>query len=443
MNYMVHENQLAYRAAGEALERGQITPGQYAQHVASTLQNPTADMMAESAKNAASMTLIERGNKFTQMLSGLTNYKFNLPVLGDTQLLKFIDPFVHISSNIINKTFVERTPLGILSPTIREELTGVHGTIAADVAAARMLAGTALVIGAGGLAAEGYFTGSGPSNPEDRALWNQIYQPHSVRIGDNWYQTTRLGPLGLLAGTAADLYDVVHTAERLGFDKATSALVHAVAQNVLDESFMRGPAELMKAIDDWDRYGDAYVRNMMASFVPFSVGMSYMARASDPYTRQARTLADEVRSKVPGLSEQLLPRIDVWGEPMPNKTALLTSGLTAIWEQRVNNDPVNKAMLALGMHQAMPERTIRNVRLTDQEYNDWATMKGRLTKLALDRIVRSPTFLNLPPEGKRDLIVHAQHEAGETARGAMFAKYRHILIDARNIKFAKRTAPEQ
>jgi hypothetical protein len=356
--------------------------------------------------------------------------------------LKFIDPFVHISSNIINQSIVQRTPFGILSAQVRADLLGHNGNIAADTAAARMLAGTALSLMFGGLAAEGYITGSEPKDRQEAAVWRQVYQAHSVKIGDVWYDMHRLGPMGMLLSTAADLYEVAHMADRGEFTKAAAHLQHAVTQNILDESFMRGPSDLIKAVEDPARYGEAYIKNFISSFIPFSVAMSQMARASDPYSRDARTVVDAIKSKVPGLSQSLMPRRDVWGEILPSRESLGPPGLTAIWEQKINDDPVNKALLELGLHPAAVGRKIRNVELTEEQHDDWARLAGRLAKLRMNAIVQSGTFQNLPAPVKHDLVVEQLRQSREVARNMMFMKYPSLLVDAQAAKMQKRMGPQ-
>jgi hypothetical protein len=213
-----------------------------------------------------------------------------------------------------------------------------------------------------------------------------------------------------------------------------------VTQNILDESFMRGPAELIEALEDPGRYGERYIQNFLSSFVPYSVGMAQMARASDPYSRQARTVMDSIKAKVPGLSETLLPRRDIWGEPIPNMRGVGPPGLTAIWAQHVSSDPVNQAMMNLGIFPAAPERKIRNVELTDQEYDDFTRIAGRMTKMRLDAIARSADFQTWPNHIKRAQIEETIRQCREAARGAIMGKYPHIPIEATQALIKKKTA---
>jgi hypothetical protein len=446
LNYSIDINQRAYRAAANE----NLTGTDFDAKVAALRQRPTAEMM-EGAHNAATeLTLMGAGGAFTKKLSGLVNTEFfgskdsegkHIPGSG-LPILKFIDPFVHISSNIINQSIVQRTPFGILSAQVRADLLGRNGNIAADTAAARMLAGTALSLMFGGLAAEGYITGSEPKDRQEAAVWRQVYQAHSVKIGDVWYDMHRLGPMGMLLSTAADLYEVAHMADRGEFTKAAAHLQHAVTQNILDESFMRGPSDLIKAVEDPARYGEAYIKNFISSFIPFSVAMSQMARASDPYSRDARTVVDAIKSKVPGLSQSLMPRRDVWGEILPSRESLGPPGITAIWEQKTNDDPVNIALLNLGIHPAAVGRKIRNVELTEEQHDDWARLAGRLAKLRMNAIVQSSAFQNMPAPIKHDLVVEQLRQSREVARNMLMMKWPSILVDAQAAKMQKRMGPQ-
>jgi hypothetical protein len=440
MNYSMEINALAFRKAAEEADAANLTGSaremQMAARAADLRQNPSEEMMERARGRATDLTLMGQGGEFVKRLSALTNVE-----IGGFAPLKFIDPFVHIASNVMDQALIQRTPIGLLSKEIRADLSGANGNIAQDTAAAKMLAGSALAITFGGLASQGLISGSGPADPNKSAMWRLAgNQAHSVRIGDIWYDVHRLGPMGMLMSVSADLYDVAHQIGTEDADTVGKSLMHAFTQNILDESFMRGPADLIKALTDSDRYGASYVRNFMASFMPYSVAMSQMARATDPYSRQARTLMDAVRAKTPGLSEALFPRRDIWGEPMPNGDALGAAGLTAIYESRMSNDPVNLAMLNLGIAPAPVERTIRNVKLTDVQYDDFARLAGRSAKMRLDAIVRSPDFQTWPASTRYEVMKETITQQREAARGVMMGKlYREIPREAAKQRVARIT----
>lgn len=433
-NYSMAKNAIAYRTASEEGHVGTA----FDARVAEIRDNPTEAMMTKMVEEATELTLQAKGGKLLQALQHLAGVE-----IGGFPVMKFITPFVHVAGNIMKQTLVQRTPFGMFSPEIRADLAGKNGNIAADMAMARMVFGTTLAVTFGTLAAQGYASGSGPTDPNEAAMWRLAgNQAHSVRIGDMWYGVQKLGPLGLLMGLSADLYDVAHSASEGEMTEAAAHLVHAVSQNVLDQSMMKGPAELLRAIQDSDRYGEAYVRSFLSGFVPMSVGMAQMARIGDPYSRQTRTIIDAIRNKIPGhldsmFEQGLFPKRDIWGEEMKAPDALGGRGVTGIYESQISTDPVNVAMLDLGLNPAKVERTIRNVDLTEQQYDDYARIAGRMTKMRLDAIVKSGAFSSWPNHVKHDVMQETIKQSRESARGMLMMRYPQIVRDAVAAKMEK------
>ncbi len=420
MNYSMEKNAQAYRMA----ENEGLTGTALDARIADLRANPTLAMMERARVESSELSLLDKGGEFTQAVSRFMNTN-----IQGVPVLKFIAPFVRVASNTIEQSIIRRTPFGLFSEEIRADLSGRNGTIAQDKTLARMLAGTALSVTFGGLAAEGLISGSGPKDPKESAVWRLAgNQAHSVRIGDFWYDVRGLGPQGMLMGVAADLYDVAHKASDGDFEKAAAMLHHAFMQNILDQSFMKGPADLIKAVESPDRFGQTYIRNFLSSFVPYSVAMGQIARSVDPYSRQARSVADAIKAKVPGLSEELRPRRDIWGEAMPNRESAF--GFTTMYATQANSDPVNQALLDAGYFPAQPPRKIRNVDLTDEQYDDFQRISGRAAKMRLDTIVRSQQFQTWPKEVRHELIQETVRQSREMARNAIMAKDRTIPLRA-------------
>lgn len=441
--FSMEKNAMAYRkAADEGLEGTALHA-----RVAQIRTDPSEDMMNQAAAHEATeAALMGKGSELTQRLAALTN----TPIFG-APLLKFIDPFVRVSGNIIDQSLIRRTPVGLLTmlgpeTELARDLTGKNGNVAQDKAIGRMMVGTTLAVTFGSLAAQKVLSGSGPKDPKEARVWMMAgNQPHSIRVGDTWYQVNKLGPMGMLASISADLYDVAHEAEQGDFTKAGAHLLHAITQNVLDESAMHGPAEMLKAIETPDRYGESYIRNYLAAFVPYSVGLGQMARAADPYQRDTRTLIDTIRNKIPGhldsyFDHELPVRRDIWGEPLPSRTALGGAGVSAIYEQKINSDPVNQAMWKVGAFPGTVERKIHNVELTPDQYDDFARLAGRMAKMRLDKMVISPQFQQQIPSVQHDWMMETIKQSRESARQMIMIKNPAIIHQAHDLKTAKRQA---
>lgn len=391
------------QAAHIAIEEG-LTGQRLADRIAALEMNPTPEIMEKAAQDASSGALMKRTpySSLMGIVGRLTNYGWqfgDLPLpggrsipLGTLRPLKFIDPFVQIAANVQRAALGRGTPLALFSQEVRDDLMMRNGGEAFDRTAGKIIAGTGLMIGFGGLAAKGLMNPSGPTDPHQMALWRRIYgQPHGLHVGDLTFNMLRLGPLGMQASVAADLYHVAHQLTQDDAAKVAADAVHAVSQNILDESFMRGPAELMQAVEDSNRYGAAWVRNFVSAAVPFSVGLGQVAREIDPYSRQARTTMDAILAKLPFESEKLFPRYDVWGQPIP------TSGWAGTYYDRPLNDPTDRVLDRLGIYPGQPKRTIRGVQLTDAQYDEYARTRGRMAKQRVDVLVNTPGFSLQPP----------------------------------------------
>ena len=407
-------SQAAYRQATEEGLEGEA----FNTRVADLTMNPTQEMMDAAITQASETSLMGKGGNLINALSQFTN---------KVRLLKFIMPFVRVGGNITRQALLERTALGFIDQGIRDNLLGRNGAVAQDTQIGRIAVGSAIGATTIGMAAQGLITGSEPLDPKLAAAWRLAgKQPYSARLpgGSTWFSYKRLGTYGTFLSIAADLYHLGDAISQGDAAKVGSLMISSVSHDLLDDSWMKGPSDLLKAISDQDGFGKRYVRDMATSFLPFSVGASQIARMVDPYMREARSMVDAIRAKIPFLSEELLPRRDIWGAPIPNRLGL--GGFTAIYTSDVSKDPVNQKLLQLeqdgfGVFPSQPERRINNVKLTDQQYDDYTRVAGIMLKARLDNQVNTPGFSQMP-EGLqaqhiRDTTKHAREAAEKYVRG--------------------------
>ncbi len=417
--FAVEKNAIAYRRAVNEGLKGDMLD----QRIAELMKLPPVDMMEEAVREARFNALAYKGGP----LSGAVSNLVNKATVAGVPLGKFVVPFVNIMSIMMNEALLKRTPLGFLSGEIRADLLGKNGIIAQQKAQARMAVGTTIGLMGMGLAATGQMTGSAPDDPEERAVWFAAgFQPYSIKIGDSWYSYKRLGVFGLHLGIAADMALVAHKASEKEFSDAVGSFVHAIARNVIDQSFFRGPSELLRAVSD-KGYGEHYVQNFLSGFVPFSGGLGQTARLIDPYTREARSIVDALKAKIPFASETLRPKLDLFGQPVPNRNPL---GPVAIWVQKQSTDPVLHEMRRLEYYPSAPEKKIRGVKLTDEQYHKFASISGMMAKANLDRYVNSARWQTIPDHVKKKAMQEAFRASREVAIGKMFQLYPSIPTDS-------------
>lgn len=432
--YFMELNAEAFRRASAELADKKITPDQFAQRLAQLKSNPETDMVKRASDAATEGTMMKQGGELTRRVAGLMNYTTS----SGLQPLKFIDPFVHITSNVIENAIVARTPVGFLSKELRADMGGKNGALAQDKAIARMALGTTVMSAVAYAVMEGSMTGGEPSEPSEAAIWRKTHQAYSVKLGDTWYSYHRLGVVGLLMGISADL---VAAGKHVAEDKMTeavSALAEAFYHNIFEESFLRGPAEMFRAVENHERYGPQWIKNFGSSFMPYSVGMSQIARTVDPYSRRAYTFAEALKQKIPYASMDLLPRRDLWGEPVHNQKPTFAGGVvpTAIYQFQPSTDMVDVEMDRLGVKKSQVERKIRNVELDEKQYDDFQRIAGRMAKMQLDGFVKSERYQSYPDDIKRMEIDKIFDHQREAARNLMMMKYKQIPRDAYKSKIS-------
>ncbi len=398
-----------------------LTGGAFAARVAELTQNPSEEMMALAKKNAEYQTFT---NSLGPTGRAIQNFANSHP------LAKFVVPFIRTPVNIL-KYAGERTPLGVLSREVRDNLSGKNGTRARDTQMARMALGTTIVIAATGLAAQGLMTGGGPSDPQQRALLRATgWQPYSIKVGDMYYSYQWAEPFATIAGTVSDMSDIWHGGQQHGDDweKIAASLVGGTAKNLLGKLSLRGISDFINAATNPVQYGGSYVESFVNSFVPGIVAQG--ERLVDPTLREAHTPTDALKSRIPILSETLMPRRDVWGEPIVNQGSLGPDIGNPIFESRDTKDPVNRELLADGYFPSRLDRKIRGVDLTDKQYDDYSRVAGRTAKMLLNQVVQTQGFSSMPRSIRHDIVQKTIDTAREMARNMVMIQNPDIIRKA-------------
>lgn len=361
-------------------------------------------------------------------------------------------PFIRTPGNIFKYT-LERTPLSPMMTQTQADIAA--GGARRDLAIARIGLGTGVMAMAAEMAADGILTGGGPSNDTLKARLKETgWQPYSVRIGDEYYAYNRLEPLGGLIGLAADMADIAGYAEN---DSETQSVLvaglGAFAKSVTSKTFMRGLSELIETIENPDARAEGYLARMAGTLVPGTI--AGQARRDDPVMRDTKqtggdpeldfayTVLNQVKSRIPGLSETLPPRRDLWGEPIEYQGALGPDIMSPIYRSRDKKDPVADEVMRLRLDMQMPGRTIKDVEMTPEEYDRFTEIAGKGARDGVARLIQSPGYAALgdgPDGGKALQIRKLVSVYRESAQAQVLTEFPGLLdaIKARQIDAARK-----
>ena len=340
-------------------------------------------------------------------------------------------PFAKIEMNV-KLMARDNTILGLFSKDVRADLMGVNGSEARAIRIAGMTMGTSLF--GVGLAAGDLINGNGPSNPEARKLWLTTHTPNSVQIGDIAIPLRALGIPGQLLMAGAEIKEAFKDATDPENKQAAAAFMEHVSNVMFKGTFIQNASETVNAFTNPKEFGTQFLQNTASGFVPYTSFLGQVNRYIDPFQRDTHSrgldnlygITDYVKSRVPFLSETLQPRVDVLGNPIPNDRWLAAGSYDKYLE-----NPVVQKMQSLGLGLTMPKKDIMGVKLSDEQYNDFAVMSGTLIQQRLWNtdgygVFQEPGFDALSHAAKVREVHDAIKDVRKNAVQGMIIRYPEI-----------------
>jgi hypothetical protein len=381
IGYRMELHAQALRQASKEVGENAISPKDLKKRIAEIIENPPENVKIDSVDAALYNTF---QNRPAETLKKIGDAIQNVPVLG-----RLLLPFKNTPINIMTYAF-ERTPMAPLVQRWRADV--MAGGARSDIALSRMATGSMIMASAMDMAMSGVITGKGPRERGQRQNWTrQGNQEYSIKIGDKWYSFSRLDPIGMTLGMAADLGEAVMNADKEipeeEFEKAMVASAFAMSNNVLSKTYMKGISEFFQAVSNPEQYGQSYFKRLAGSLVP--AGVAAVTRhgipgvvESDSYMRSADNVIDALRRRVPGLSEDLPLYRDLWGRTVDYRSGegWAQDMFSPIYIKKNSSEPADKELQRLGYYPDMPERKLSfqgiAVELTPKQYERYVELQG-------------------------------------------------------------------
>lgn len=418
---MGYRAELRTQAMRSGLSKG-LRGKELAEHIEKIVAQPTDAIHAKALDFAREIT-------FTRPL-GPAGRNITAAVNRFT-VARLIAPFIRTPTNLV-KFAAQRSPLGLVMREVKDAIRA--GGAERDIALARMTMGTAVAVSVAELAAEGFITGGGPSDPGSRAMLRLTgWQPYSVKIGDTYYSYNRLDPLGITIGVSADFAEISGHINQGDADQLGALIVGSISKAVINKNWLRGPADMIEAINDPDRFGERWLQSVAGTLIP--TGVAQFARTQDPVLRDitpekiegaplltsARGIINKIKSRTPGYSTTLPPVRNVFGEPVILSGGLGPDLVSPVYVSRDRNDPVANELVRLDQPVSRLRREINGVRLTPQQYDVFQQLAGRPMKQALTVLMAAPNYAKLPDFAKKLAIKRIVDGTRTIARKRMIA----------------------
>lgn len=379
-------------------------------------------------------------------------------ILSQNPALKFVIPFYKTPVNIFKYT-LERTPMAPLSSEVRKELSA--GGTRQAAALAKIGMGSSLMSLGVDASINGTITGAGPSDPKKRAALRRTgWQPNSLKIGDNYYSYQGLEPASTLFAFSSNMAEIMTNYEMYDveaqdeLEHLSTATVMAITESTVNKTFLQGISNIMEALSDPDRFAASYVQRTLSSFVPS--GVAAVERAVDPTKQYVTNITDAFKARIPGFSDEVATRRNVYGEPIkyrtPDESTLdqTTSGVVSLfnpfYKSTIKDDPLDEFLLREGFFVNMPSKsqTFDGVqinlrdhpeiysRLTELRGKDveliqygGSNMKTALTDLVTENSVKSIRFFSdfTDREDKQNIITKITRDYNNAAKEILLEEF--------------------
>lgn len=417
---------LAVRAAKE--EGLSITDPAFWTKVGDLKQNPTQAMMDVAVPRA-----------FKEMYMSPLDYNSflgKMTRLADHNIVtRALYPFIKVGA-LIDRGAVEYSPFALALPRVQSEI--YRGGATADQAMGRLSTGIAIASATSWMVLSGLATGDGPADPAENEEWRKTHEPNHITIGPFSINYQGLGQFGIQMRLIANLTENLAGMDTKDHEVHAVNILEGVLKATLDDTFLRTTKDMVNAVFHFPEYGASYLKNFATGFIPYSAFGRQVAREIDPYQRQpdrgVAGIGQQAETVVPGLSRNVRPRYDSFGQPVPAFTGSPIA-IGAGQRQRYANDPAVNELDRLGMHPGAIPREVRGVALTPDQHEYLERVGGQELKRQLDFVVGLKAYQSAPTHIQMEMLKNAMeagHRLGEASLLAQPENWR-ILYTANKV----------
>lgn len=290
--------------------------------------------------------------------------------IKDSGPLRLLMPFSRVELNILTQA-IDRTP-GMAHMTDRYKEAILAGGTQAAEAQAKVAMGTSIGGVAVAMAGAGLLTGPDPKNATRRRMLKESgWQPNSFKIGDTYVSYDKLGePYNRILKFSARLSDIAgymygdyaNENTRQDYEDLVMMFGMTIAESGTPEFLTEGFGDIIQAVEG--QRVDAtkrFVADFATSVVlPYSSMMRSIRKEVDPVKRVIdadpdstwsvlETMYNNIQNTVPGLSENLPPQRNIFGEEVMYPPGLGPDIASPVYTNKVKNDPVISELLRLGV----------------------------------------------------------------------------------------------
>jgi hypothetical protein len=350
-------------------------------------------------------------------------------VLQQAPVMKVVVPFMRTTTNIA-KIPIVRSPFAPVLKEVREDFAA--GGARRDSAVSRMALGSAVSALVAQLVLEGVITGDGPPDTSEKARMRSAgWKPNSIKIGNEYIAYERIEPFNRFFTPVANIVEAWSHLEQVPEEEQTLVPAYLAAvygKALADPTYLANLTKLFAAIDRPMSRAAAgqFALNLAGSTVPAIVA-DVNRTWFDEQMRVCENYTDRIKSRIPGLSNDLPSRQDHWGEDVSYAETLGPAFLSPIFTSKESTDPVKLMMDQNEINLGMPSHYINHlgesIRLTPDQYYEYVKTARQPAKRKIDKMYRQGVFSQLSRDGKEKVVKRVVRAYQTQARNKLVKKY--------------------
>ena len=338
---------------------------------------------------------------------------------------KLFVPFFKTPMNVLGEV-AKRSPLRFLSPSLYKNLRA--GGAAMDAELSRLALASGVMATFASMAWDGndaagqpiIIVGAGPSDPDGKAAMQRLgIQPFSINYlqADGTYKSITYSRLDPLSGTLSMASDFAYYAQRDEDQTVAEALATAsvvgIYEYAMQSPFLQGVSDLSRNMMNSDpevaaentmqMMGEKLGSGLLSVLPTVSAGMTgaELERTMSPemsntmmpsaglfnedptqlpaFVRGFYTALQKAKARNPIFSDQVPPKLNLWGEVITSRDANSSAGLFSPFRVKTAKyEGVDAELMRLGDGPKMPNKKINGVLLNAEQYNRWIELANNM-----------------------------------------------------------------
>lgn len=231
--------------------------------------------------------------------------------------------------------------------------------------------------------------------------------PMSIKIGDRWVSYDKVEPISTVLGMVADGFESWNKLKREGKDaelgEMSKVIFQTVGQNILNKTFTEQLGNMMMALQQPERYGNAFAQ-ILNPLVPSAIAQA--AKFQDPMKRDVKgetlveSFTNPLKARIPGMREELPQVYNALGEPSMAattdstlaKAADIFGGIkTAPTAQTDVQQMLTNPYITIGKL----DRKVQGIELTPKQYSEMSKQAGELVNDIITDLSKDAGFREL------------------------------------------------